>query len=72
MINIYVDFHAQYPLFFSHFNESRNLLGRFSKNNLISNFMKIHAVGTELFHADGRTDRRDDANSLFSQFCDRA
>jgi len=29
----------------------------FSKNTQISNFMKIRLVGTELFHADGRTDR---------------
>ena len=30
--------------------------------------MKIRIVGAELFHADGRTDIRDDANSSFSQF----
>jgi len=29
--------------------------------------MKILAVGAELFNADGRTDRHDEANSLFSQ-----
>jgi len=28
------------------------------KNTQISNYMKIHPVGTELFHADGQTDRR--------------
>jgi hypothetical protein len=32
------------------------LRDRFSKNNLLSNFMKIRPVGAELFHADGRTD----------------
>jgi hypothetical protein len=26
----------------------------------------------ELFHADGQTDRHDEANSRFSQFCERA
>jgi len=26
----------------------------------ISNFMKIHSVGVELFHLDGRTDRQTD------------
>ena len=36
-----------------------------SKNNLI----KIRQVGAELFHAFGRTDRRDETNTLFSQFC---
>ena len=29
--------------------------------------MKIRAVGAELFHADGRTDRYDVTNSRFSQ-----
>jgi hypothetical protein len=39
-----------------------------------SNFMKIRQVGAELFHADGRTDRKIDneANSRFPQFCERA
>jgi hypothetical protein len=32
----------------------------FSKNNEISNFMKFRPVGYELFHADGRTERRTD------------
>jgi len=27
--------------------------------------MKIFSVGAELFHADGQTDRHDEANSLF-------
>jgi len=33
--------------------------------------MKIRPAGAELFHADGRTDRRDEANSRFSQFCEK-
>ena len=33
-----------------------NLLGRFSNNTQMSNFMKIRPVGAELFHADRRTD----------------
>jgi len=33
-----------------------NFLNRFSKNTKISNFMKIRAVGPELFNAEGRTD----------------
>jgi hypothetical protein len=30
--------------------------------------MKIRPVGAELFHADGRTDRHEEAKSRFSQF----
>jgi len=33
--------------------------------------MEIRPVGTELFHADGQTDRHDEANSRISQFCER-
>jgi len=40
------------------------------KNNHISNFMKIHAVGAKLFRADGQMKRDDEANSHFSQFCE--
>jgi hypothetical protein len=36
------------------------------------NYMKIRPVGAELFHAEGRTDGHDEANSRFSQFCERA
>ena len=32
--------------------------------------MKICPVGAKLFHADGRTDRHDVANSHFLQFCE--
>jgi hypothetical protein len=38
----------------------------------ISNLMKIRPVGRELFHADGQTDKHDEANSHISQFCERA
>ena len=38
----------------------------------IPNFMKIYSVGAELFHADGQTDRHDEANTRFSKFCEGA
>jgi hypothetical protein len=44
---------------------------RVLKNLHLSNFMKIRPAGAE-FHADGQTDRRDEANSCFRQFCERA
>jgi len=34
--------------------------------------MKIHPVSAKLFYADRRTDRQDESNSHFSQFCERA
>ena len=33
--------------------------------------MKIHPVGAELFHAGGWTNRDDEANRRFSQFCEK-
>ena len=47
-------------------------LDTFSKITHISNFMKICLAGAKFFHADERTDRHYEANSLFSQFCQRA
>jgi hypothetical protein len=34
--------------------------------------MKIHPLGAEVFHADGRTDSRVEASSRFSQFFEGA
>jgi len=33
--------------------------------------MKIRLVGTELLHADGQTDRHDEVDNRFYQFCER-
>jgi hypothetical protein len=33
--------------------------------------MKIRPLGAELFDADKRADKHDEANSRFSQFCER-
>jgi len=56
--------------------ELENFSTDFRKILKYQNSMKIRAVGTELFHADRQTDRRtdwhDEANSRFSQFCERA
>jgi len=34
--------------------------------------MNILRVGVELFHADEQTDRHEEANSRFPQFCEGA
>ena len=34
--------------------------------------MKIRLVGAEFFHADGRMDRHDEANTSLSRFGERA
>jgi len=44
------------PVIYVRFQWNLNFLERYSKNNQISNFMKIRPVGAELFHADGQTD----------------
>jgi len=59
---MYIGRHTKYPLFSTDF----------SKNTQMSNFMKIRPVGAELFHADGWMDRHEEANSRFSEFCERA
>jgi len=45
-------------------------MNEFSKNIRIQNFVKIRPVRIELFHAGGWTERRDEANSRVSQFCE--
>jgi hypothetical protein len=69
---MYLGLHVKYPLFLSDFNETWIVSADFRKNTQILNFMKILSVGAELFRADWRTDRHDDANSCFSQFWDSA
>jgi len=65
--------HVKYSLFLSDFNETWIFWTDFSKNPRIKNVMKIRPVGAELFMwTGGWTDRHDEANSRFSQFCERA
>ena len=52
---MFIRFHVMYPLFLSDFNESGIFWANFSTNTQMSNFIKIHPVGAEFFHVDGRT-----------------
>jgi hypothetical protein len=47
-------------------------IDKVSKNAQIPNIMKTPPVEAELFQAGGQTDRHDEANIRFSQFCERA
>ena len=59
---------VKYPLFLSDFNGICIFLASFSKNTQISNFIKIHSLGAELFHADRRIDGRTDMTKLTVAF----
>ena len=62
---MYIGLHLKYRLFVSDVKENLNILDRFSKNTLISNFMKLSPMGDELFQVDRRMDGHDEINSLF-------
>jgi len=49
-----------------------NFPDRFSKNPKILNLTRIRAVEAEFFHAEGQTDRHNEANSRFSLYCECA
>jgi hypothetical protein len=44
------------------------MFDRFSKNPKIQNFMKMRAMGAELFHADRQTHRRKNIIVAFRNF----
>ena len=63
----------QVSVIFVRFGRNLNFPYTFSKSIQILNFMKIRPAEAEFLHTDGGSDgRNDDANSQFSQFCERA
>jgi hypothetical protein len=56
----------------SDFNETLLFWTDFFKRGKAQNLIKIRSVAVELFHADGQTDRHEEANTRFSQFCGSA
>ena len=55
-------------VFFVRFQRNLNFLYSFSKNTRISDFMKVHPVGAELFHSEGLTERRTDMMKVVVAF----
>jgi hypothetical protein len=69
---MYIDLHVKYLLFLPYSNKTWIYSTDFWKYAQMSNFRKIRLEGARLFHADGQTDRRDEASSYFAQICERA
>jgi len=68
---MFIGLHVKLSLYLSYFIETRISRQIFEKNTRISNFMKLRPMVTELFRADIRTNRDDETNSRFSQFCQK-
>ena len=61
--------YVKYPLFLSDFNKTLIFSTDFrNKKAPTSNFMKIRPVGTEFFHADGRTNEQTYVTELIVAF----
>jgi hypothetical protein len=68
IINMYRS-SCKVPVIVVRFKWNLNFINLFSKNTQMANSMKIRPVGTELLHADGQTDRREESIIHISQFC---
>ena len=72
-MNKYIGLHLKYPLFFFDFNETWIFSIYFKKSSNIKFHENPSSVSRVVPYgwAEGRTDRHDEANSRFSQFCER-
>ena len=61
-------FSCKVPVILVRIWRNLNFLDRFLKSIQISSFKKFLPVGAEIFHADGRTDRHDVANTFTKYF----
>jgi hypothetical protein len=70
---IFTCLHVKYSLFLSDFNETKLYRQVFEKFSNIK-FNENPPLGAELFQGDGwkpgQTDRHDESNSCFLQFCE--
>jgi len=73
---MYIGLHVKYPLFLSDFNETRIFWTDLRKIFKYKISWKSVQWETGLFHAnrrtEGRTDKHDERNGRFSQFCECA
>jgi hypothetical protein len=65
---MYVGRCVKYALFLSDLNETWIFSTDFPKMLKYKYILKLRTVGTELFHADGRTDERADMTKLIVAF----
>ena len=77
IINVYclhIKYRYYYYDYYSILKKKLNFFGSFFFRKIIAyqNCMKMSLVRAELFHADRRTDRLDEANNRLSQFRERA
>ena len=61
--------HVKHPLFLSNFHKTCMFSADFRRS---LKYQNPSWGAAELFHADKQTDRHDEANSRFSQFCESA
>jgi len=72
---MYTDLHVEYPLFLSDFNGTSNFSTDFRKKKKLNIKFNEHPTcrgRSSSMRADGLTERQDEANSRYSQVCERA